>query len=1144
MFKNMKRKVQKTGSWLLAVSLFVGALPIGGPMANASEAILLEENFDGIADGELPSGWVTDGNGSWKAENGKLVGNAPSGSNIRVLFGDPDWDHYTVEADVYFESAVNSGRWTAVMYRAENPKNNYYQFALRQNGGAEIAYRTPSNAWSVPFQKQGSPLPLGTVHKMKVSVYEENVREYLDDQLLFDENAITNRTQGLAGLQVDQAKVVYDNVKVTKLEAVSLTLPESMEAEARSGGQSIPVNLKLSDGHEMDLAKEKVQWSTSDAEVARFENGQVFPIKEGTVTITAAYKNVTASTTLTVTPSTQEVKLQEAHADQDHVILIAGQAPVQVQVTGKYNDLTVQDITAEMNWSSDQPHVAQVEKGLISPVGVGSAVINGEKDGVEVRIPVRVNQDRLESKLWIQEDFNEIANGSLPDHWKVIEGTAYVQDGQLTLVSPSSSKPARVSIPLNINKGDYIFEADLTFQSAVEDTRWASLMYRIQHENYPYYQFAMRRGTTALNGLEFAIRNANNQWEVPDTNFYHEPFAFGKTYRIKIIASGNRVQQFVNDELVINTDLASQWSQGNIGFQVNGATAHFDNVRLTLDPPQLPYLDEDAPFLAKEPQTGIVNAPITIADAKFLDDVQHLEGSGVTSVLLSVEQENGTLKVTKHTLAEMLDAIQNKAIPVLQIEDPEMVSPVAELLKQKQIDDVHIVSSIPSIVKTMKKAYGHVRGAIINVQESFTEEELNTLVQEVHAHESKVAILSPAAITPDLVHELHKHAISVWAMGTKDRVDAHRLIQAGVNGIISKQPEIVVQALVLYPENTVTQRPVVVAHRGVPSLAPENTMASYKLAYELGADVIETDVQLTKDGEIIIMHDTTVDRTTNGKGAVKELTLDQIRQLDAGSKFSAAFKGEKVPTLREFLQEFKGKDVVLLIETKAKGLEQKLVDEIEEEGMTHQVLVQSFYADSVATTHQIKPEIGLGYLYSAASPAGEKPRLIQAEKIMKYGLMLNSTLNASYDSLNPEYMDYMRQRGMATFNWTFRTQDAFSKYLENGGTGPITDYTQWMTDVPMGLGAAEPKMNIKVGEKAAVETTAKYRSDKTERVVPSLIVLKGQSSITVEGNQITGQSKGTATVMAVCKISMLGKEWNLVSAPFEVHVSNGEQSVK
>lgn len=93
----------------------------------------------------------------------------------------------------------------------------------------------------------------------------------------------------------------------------------------------------------------------------------------------------------------------------------------------------------------------------------------------------------------------------------------------------------------------------------------------------------------------------------------------------------------------------------------------------------------------------------------------------------------------------------------------------------------------------------------------------------------------------------------------------------------------------------------VIAHRGGKAIAPENTLAAFKKAIELGADYVEIDVRATKDGKLVLMHDRTVDRTTNGKGAVKDLDFATIRSLDAGSKFSAQYTGERVPTLEETL---------------------------------------------------------------------------------------------------------------------------------------------------------------------------------------------------------------------------------------------------
>lgn len=100
------------------------------------------------------------------------------------------------------------------------------------------------------------------------------------------------------------------------------------------------------------------------------------------------------------------------------------------------------------------------------------------------------------------------------------------------------------------------------------------------------------------------------------------------------------------------------------------------------------------------------------------------------------------------------------------------------------------------------------------------------------------------------------------------------------------------------------QNILVAGHRGNPSAAPENTMVSFQSAVDAGVDMLELDIQMTKDKKLILMHNFTVDNTTNGSGAVKDLTLAQIRTLDAGCKFSPVFSGEKVPLFTEFLEHF------------------------------------------------------------------------------------------------------------------------------------------------------------------------------------------------------------------------------------------------
>lgn len=668
----------------------------------------------------------------------------------------------------------------------------------------------------------------------------------------------------------------------------------------------------------------------------------------------------------------------------------------------------------------------------------------------------------LASETLLTESFNTAA---LPAGWEVIQGQAAVQNNALVLTSPSTSQPARVLAPASVAGGDYVIEADMTFLSAVEDTRWASIMYRVQENDYPYYQFAVRRGANALNGVEFALRNPNNQWSVLEKGPYSEAFDYNQTYKMKIVSKGNRVRQYINGQLVTNTDQATALQDGRIGFQAAGSTVKFDNIHVIEQTEELPSLQASGAFLGDQPETNMLNAPTVISSRALLEQME-----GVSSMVLKPNQE---LNINGIPLQTHLEKMAGHTIPLLHIEDQKTAEKTASLLSELSIQDVHILSSQPAILKIVKETNPAVRGALMYNRNSLNKHDLNRFIQSIHESGAKTAIFPQKLLTADTVHYLHSRSVAVWGTTASDsELDAHRLIHAGVDGIIADHPAAVVDAFSRYPENTLVQRPIVAAHRGIPSMAPENTMAGYRLSYELGADLIETDVQKTKDGEIIIMHDYTVDRTTDGTGSVAEMTLDQIRALDAGSYFSSEFSGEKVPTFREFLQEFKGKDVILLVELKADNLSEETIQMIKEEGMTDQVVLQSFHLNSVQKSVEAAPNVPSGYLYSAAVPSTEQARLADASKMMNYATRLNATLNSSYSSLSPEFTAYLRQRGMISYHWTFRNQADFGEQLQKGMIGPITDYTQWLTGAPIRIETPVKKRILKPGSTTKIETKA------------------------------------------------------------------------
>lgn len=160
----------------------------------------------------------------------------------------------------------------------------------------------------------------------------------------------------------------------------------------------------------------------------------------------------------------------------------------------------------------------------------------------------------------------------------------------------------------------------------------------------------------------------------------------------------------------------------------------------------------------------------------------------------------------------------------------------------------------------------------------------------------------------------------------------------------------------------------VFAHRGFSSITPENTSVAFQQALQAGADGIELDVHMTADGELVVIHDETVDRTSNGTGWVKNLTLSQLKELDLGSWFSPQFAGETIPTLAETLEQVVDSSLVINIELKNNivqyaGLEERLVKEVERFGMADRVILSSFNHYSLRHLHLYRPHIQLGALY-------------------------------------------------------------------------------------------------------------------------------------------------------------------------------------
>lgn len=161
-------------------------------------------------------------------------------------------------------------------------------------------------------------------------------------------------------------------------------------------------------------------------------------------------------------------------------------------------------------------------------------------------------------------------------------------------------------------------------------------------------------------------------------------------------------------------------------------------------------------------------------------------------------------------------------------------------------------------------------------------------------------------------------------------------------------------------------RPIIFAHRGASAHAPENTLSSFALAQAEGADAIELDAKLTADGAVVVLHDPTLERTTNGTGRLAEHTLAEVRALDAGSSFSEGFRGERIPLLEEVLEAF-GRKVYINVEltnysTPQDTLVARVCELIVKHSLQEYVLFSSFLAGNLRQAARRLPDVPRGLL--------------------------------------------------------------------------------------------------------------------------------------------------------------------------------------
>lgn len=235
-----------------------------------------------------------------------------------------------------------------------------------------------------------------------------------------------------------------------------------------------------------------------------------------------------------------------------------------------------------------------------------------------------------------------------------------------------------------------------------------------------------------------------------------------------------------------------------------------------------------------------------------------------------------------------------------------------------------------------------------------------------------------------------------------------------------------------------------IAHRGASAHAPENTLAAFRRAVEIGTDAVEMDVHLTADGHVVVLHDATLDRTTNGSGAVAERSLAEVRSVDAGSWFDAAFAGERIPTLHDVL-DLLPQGVLALVEVKVDAATWPTVEILRERNRLDDAVLISFLPEVLRLVRWLEPRLPtsllMGRVLDVSSPRANALAMLRAAQACG-----TSALNLHWRLTTAEVVETVHRRGGSVWTWTVDDPTTLQTLLEADVDGVASNYPERLNE--------------------------------------------------------------------------------------------------
>ncbi len=641
------------------------------------------------------------------------------------------------------------------------------------------------------------------------------------------------------------------------------------------------------------------------------------------------------------------------------------------------------------------------------------------------------------------------------------------------------------------NYGDFTFEISAKMVNPADDNRWLGIGYHTQDiaESMVGYLMNYRyNGNSAFS----AFNTTCNFWDGEKVNV-NVPLNDGKFHKFKIVLEGTTSKHYIDDKLITSWNIKDRdshftngtLSSGGFALFVNRSTVHINSVAIT---GELVEVENNTPSTAIKDETlantyynsANTNFPTVVVDvnSKSILDTLPQENKNPSNAILHIDEKmnvvdkDGTILDTFNNV--YTNNLSKKIIPVVYLENIAHADALSKYLhEEKYILDMAVMSNNASLVKKIKEKYPALRGVV----EYSDETNVIDIVPDLNKNYGLVAVVSQEYATPSNVRYIHARFKTVWVRpNSETKIDLYNTINSETYGIIVEDYDNLYEVYSDYDYTSLTRMPFNVAHRGIPTLCNENSVEGTKKSIEVGATHIELDAYLTTDGKVAIMHDSTIDRTSNGSGSVEDMSLAELQkyQLDQKQPY------EKIPSLKEISVPIKESDAVLVLEIKSSKLDiiEAIKNDLTELDMLDHTVVISFNSSMIYKMKEILPEIPTALLGNFT---------MDASLISTLG---NLNTVADTNSANINFIDNMvfyRDRGFSGWAWTYTTEMVTKSAVAIGIMGITNNVADFFSDqvvnikgIPFTLGKNETIT------KAEYYVTATYYTGEVRDVIGDL----------------------------------------------------------